>query len=91
MYFLDPSLQDQAVDMATKIDNDTEGVTLNVSGLDHIRSEVKHSFSDWFLYRCHRNVLPTLHFTLIPALHIQTACSLRCINKLLPLFYSCLP
>jgi len=83
MYFLDPSLQDQAVDMATKIDNDTEGVTLNVSGLDHIRSE--------FLYRCHRNVLPTLHFTLIPALHIQTACSRRCINKLLPLFYSCLP
>ena len=33
MYILDPSLQDQAVAMATKIDNDTEGVTLNVSGL----------------------------------------------------------
>ena len=41
MYFLDPSLQDQAVAMATKIDNDTEGVTLNVSGLGHIRSEVR--------------------------------------------------
>lgn len=33
MYFLDPSLQEQAIAMATKMDNDTEGVTLNVSSL----------------------------------------------------------
>ena len=31
MYYLDPSSQEKAIAMATKIDNDTEGATLNVS------------------------------------------------------------